>query len=365
MNINRNNYEEYFLLYADNELTDSEKAEVLLFVKENKDLEEEFRMIHHTILKPNVNVQLTDKSFLLRNNNLFINEENYEEIFVLYHDNELSEKEKLETENFLRLHKELKNEFDLIGMASLTPERSVVFDNKKLLYKKEKTGKVVPVMFWRMLTAAVFIGFGLWITNLYFGKNVKHDKAIVHSVPAKKSTSIIKNIIPDKKPAEVIAQSHDNINTKPNDETNIIKEKKQTTRKNNNSYVKNIIPQKPIEKNNANHVHEKIKDEIVYNNKIKDISKDEILLIDKINPVKTLLQNNDENNNEKAETHAETVSYVTNENNASENYVFYDVTTNNFKKTKMGGFLKKIKRVIVRSNPITRLLSDNEQLASN
>ena len=101
MNINRNNYEEYFLLYADNELTDSEKAEVLMFLKQNKDLEEEFRMIHHTISKPDVNVELADKSFLLRKNEgSFINEKNYEEVFVLYHDNELTDKQKKETEEF-------------------------------------------------------------------------------------------------------------------------------------------------------------------------------------------------------------------------------------------------------------------------
>ena len=72
MDIDRNNYEEYFLLYADNELTDSEKADVLMFLKENKDLEEEFRMIHYTISKPDANVELADKSFLFRNNTSFI-----------------------------------------------------------------------------------------------------------------------------------------------------------------------------------------------------------------------------------------------------------------------------------------------------
>ena len=196
MNINRDNYEEYFLLYADNELTDSEKAEVLLFVKENKDLEEEFRMIHYTISKPDANVQLTDKSFLFRNNTIsFINEKNYEEVFVLYHDNELTEKEKQETEEFLSVHKELKNDFDLIGLARFTPENSVVFTSKKILYKKEKTGKVVPVMFWRMLAAAVFIGFGLWIINLYFKKPINSNQTIAHSIPPKNSSpKIEKNI---------------------------------------------------------------------------------------------------------------------------------------------------------------------------
>ncbi len=91
MDINRDNYEEYFLLFADNELTDSEKVAVILFLKENKDLEEEFSMIHHTISKPEQNIILDDKSFLFKNNSLsLINDKNYEEIFVLYHDDELT-----------------------------------------------------------------------------------------------------------------------------------------------------------------------------------------------------------------------------------------------------------------------------------
>ena len=115
MDINRDNYEEYFLLYADNELTDSEKAEVLMFVKENKDLEEEFRMIHHTICKPDINVELTDKSFLLKGDEAsFINEKNYEEVFVLYHDNELTGRtKKADRRIFCPAMQQLKNEFEL------------------------------------------------------------------------------------------------------------------------------------------------------------------------------------------------------------------------------------------------------------
>src|SRR5258705_9471732 len=170
MNINRNNYEEYFLLYADNELTDSEKAEVLMFLKENKDLETEFRMIHHTICKPDASIELADKSFLLKGDEApVINEKNYEEVFVLYHDNELSDKQKKQTEDFLTRHAQLKNEFELIGLARLIPEDAVVFPNKRILYRKE-TGKVVRVIFWRALAAAVFIGCGLWATQLYLQK---------------------------------------------------------------------------------------------------------------------------------------------------------------------------------------------------
>jgi tellurite resistance protein len=375
MNINRNNYEEYFLLYADNELTDSEKAEVLMFVKHHKDLEEEFRMIYHTIFKPDSTIQLADKSFLFRNNTTgFINAKNYEEVFVLYHDGELTENERLETEEFLSLHKELKNEFDLIGLARLTQESSVVFPTKKILYKKEKSGKVVPVMFWRMLAAAAFIGFGLWATSLFFKTPGKSTMTTAHSTPAKNlSPTIKKDILPEKEIKEVIARSLVASDKNPGKETNDKHEKKQKTlyQKNENALVKTIIDkQKPTEKNISIQLPEKINDAIVINDKIKNISKEKTSSLNKIDPSKELAseKNEAQNNNEKAApvSYARTASYVPDADNNNENYVFYDVTTEKFKKTKIGGFLKKVKRVVERNNPITRLLSgDERQVVSN
>ena len=226
MNINRNNYEEYFLLYADNELTDSEKAEVLMFLKENKDLEAEFRMIHHTICKPDASIELGDKSFLLKGDEApVINEKNYEEVFVLYHDNELSEKQKKQTEDFLTRHAQLKNEFELIGLARLIPEDAVVFPNKRILYRKE-TGKVVPVIFWRALAAAVFIGCGLWATQLYLQKGREKRGLTVRSIPVKQivPVPVIGKVVPEKKPVNTIVQSPAR-NAKPSG-TEIIPEKK-------------------------------------------------------------------------------------------------------------------------------------------
>jgi hypothetical protein len=374
MGINRDNYEEYFLLYADNELTDSEKAEVLMFVKHNKDLEEEFRMIHHTISRPDANVKLTDKSFLFRNNTTaFINEKNYEEVFVLYHDDELTKKEKLDAEEFVSVHKELKNDFDLIGLARLIPESTVTFLNKKKLYKKEKSGKVVPVIFWRMLVAAGFIGFGLWIINLYFQKPGKSNITTVHSGPAKNSIlKIEKNILPNKKQTEVIAQSSALTDKNSGKEINDKKEKKPKIlyHKPNNAIVKTIInTQKTREENIPNQLPEKINYAIIVsNNKIKNISNEETSSLTKIDPSKELAQNVIENNTKKTEPVANTknVSYVADAGNNNENYIFYDITADKFKKTKVGGFLKKVKRVVERNNPIARLFSgDDRQVVSN
>jgi hypothetical protein len=375
MNINRNNYEEYFLLYADNELTDSEKVEVIMFLKQNKDLEEEFRMIHYTISKPDVSVELADKSFLLRKNEeSFINEKNYEEVFVLYHDNELTENEKLETEKFLSHNTQLKNEFDLIGLARLTPEDSVIFPDKRQLYKKEKSGKVVPIMFWRIFAAAVFIGFGLWITQLYFQKPEGLPAATVQSLPAKRTSPVIeKNVLPEKNPVNTIVQSSGQ-NSRPS-RTEIIREKEKVQKslslKNTNTSVlikTSVKTKKPDQENLMNQSPEKINREfVIANNKIKNIPKEQIAEDNKIEPSKELAQNAIQTNeNVQPVMYAQNSSYVSDANDNGQNYVFYDITTEEFKKTKVGGFLKKVKRIIERNNPISRLISgDERQVASN
>lgn len=365
MNINRDNYEEYFLLYADNELADSEKAEVLLFVKHNKDLEQEFRMIHHTISKPGAGVQLNDKSFLFRTTQKsFINETNYEAVFVLYHDNELTESQKSETEDFLVIHKELKNEFDLIAMARLTPESAVVFPGKKILYRKEKSGKVTPIMFWRMLAAAVFIGLGLWITSIYFQTPIKSNTTTVHANPVKTlSPKTDTNIAPEKKPVEIVVQSPTIPGNNAVKET-FNKKQKPVYRNTNNAVVKTNIDTKNQEENITNQLPEKINDAItVSDTRIKNISKEETSSLSKIDPSKELALNEIVTNNQNNDpaTYTKNTSYITDADNKNGNYVFYDVPAEKFKKTKVGGFLKKVKRVVERNNPIARLLSGNER----
>jgi len=50
MDINRNNYESFFLLYLDRELSAADKHEVEKFLIENRDLQKEFALLQQTIL---------------------------------------------------------------------------------------------------------------------------------------------------------------------------------------------------------------------------------------------------------------------------------------------------------------------------
>jgi hypothetical protein len=62
--INHNNYEIWFLLYADNELSAEEKESVLLFVKENPSLELEFNLLGESTLIVDETIVFPGKSIL-------------------------------------------------------------------------------------------------------------------------------------------------------------------------------------------------------------------------------------------------------------------------------------------------------------
>lgn len=356
MSINRNNYEEYFLLYADNELTDSEKAEVLIFVKNNKDLEQEFRMMLHTIAKPDLNIQLNDKSFLRKKDASFINKFNYEEIFVLYHDNELTGEQKSQTEFFLSQHPELNEEFDLIGLARFTPDPSAVFHDKKSLYREENAGKIIP-LFWKVAAAAVLIGFILWPVSLYFEKT---NQSLVNSNQGPTKTSLPearRNTVPSNPNANqklneaTVHNSGKEVNPNKVKRVNVV-----TKKKDNNIVIKNAFKEEDESGEVAiNMLPGKI-DSKISGNELRNHS--EVSSINTIIPVVPIKNITDKNP-------GDNVSAIAITKADNDNYVFYDVKADNFKKSKVAGFLKKVKRVVERTNPIAQLLSgDGHQLAS-
>jgi anti-sigma factor RsiW len=170
MNINRYNYEEFFLLYVDNELTKAERDEVDAFVHDNPDLEEELRMLRQSMLRPDAAIQFLGKESLLKPESAsIVNETNYEEFFLLYVDDELNAIERREVEEFAATKPQFRQELNLLLQTKLEPGHEVVFPDKSLLYKQP--GKERPVIFitWQRIVAVaamLLLALGIfWIMN--------------------------------------------------------------------------------------------------------------------------------------------------------------------------------------------------------
>ncbi len=200
MNIDRHNYEEYFLLYIDNELSVDQKKQVELFVQENPDLEEELVMLKQSRLVPDDSIVFDKKHLLMKDehtphssNHSFINLNNYEQWLIMYVDDELSAGEKLAVERFALAHEHVRQELELFQQTKLQAEE-IVFPDKEILYRREKTVRVISIQWWRVAAAAVLIiaaGITLYsIFNKNSNKGITPDGiAKKEQVPASRNTT--------------------------------------------------------------------------------------------------------------------------------------------------------------------------------
>lgn len=162
MNINRNTYESYFLLYVDNELSAEERAAVDAFLMENPDLSAEMEMLKETVLVPDSTQIFSGKETLVRGIVNPVNETNYEEYFVQFLDNELSTQEAEQVNEFIRQHPQYAEELELIRSCRIVADTSVVFENKEVLYKYENEGRVIWINWKKMAAAAAVLILAGW-----------------------------------------------------------------------------------------------------------------------------------------------------------------------------------------------------------
>jgi hypothetical protein len=180
MNITRHNYEEYFILYMDNELSSDKRRMVETFVQIHPDLKEELDILLQYKLVPDNNIVFDGKKELMKvQGESPITLSNYEEWLVLYMDNELTADQRKTVEQFIVVNPAVKKEADLLLRTQLQPEK-IVFANKEVLYRKEE--KVRPVLWWRAAAAILILALGL-TSVIVFNKKGNGSKDDIARVP--------------------------------------------------------------------------------------------------------------------------------------------------------------------------------------
>ncbi len=157
MSINRNNYEEYFILYLDNELSSEERREVELFIQENPDLQAELDIFLQSKL-PAEELPLFDakETLLAREGAIGIN--SYEEWMLLSVDGELTGAQQAALDQFLAKHPAAMKEMAWLQKTRLSADTGIAFPDKDLLYRKEeKKASIIAIRWMRIAVAAVLL----------------------------------------------------------------------------------------------------------------------------------------------------------------------------------------------------------------
>ncbi len=364
MNINRKNYEEYFLLYADNELAAADRDMVEAFLATNPDLQEEMQMLQEAVLMPEP-IMFEDKESLLKPQPI---DAAIQQQLILLLDNELAGADKRNIESLIKNNEVIGKEWQLLQQTKLAAADKIIFANKDLLYKKEE-GRVIPFGWRRVAAAALLIGFGIWGTVSYMNnKTGSVSPGSIVKSGDKKLTD---------KPANILTPQVMTADTDTQQEA-IAADTKQD--KNNNITIT------PVINNNAQDkiapVKNKIdqqKNEIAAQDNNNDTPGGDLQNLNNPTRNKTDLANvplhkkeigNGKATIDPAEINNPPINEVAvNTTSADDNNAVYasfdmDEDDNKPRKTKIGGFFKKVKRVLERKANIGTGGGDNIKIAN-
>jgi anti-sigma factor RsiW len=155
--ITRDNYEEFFLLYVDNELSIADRLRVERFVDDHPDLREEWEILQQCQLQPEQPPAFPDKS-VLRKPAAGAAAADAAVDFLSYIDGELDGKDLATTEDFIRQHPHALQELELWRQTISYPDMTLTFPDKASLYKKEGGKKIASLPWFKAGVAAAIAG---------------------------------------------------------------------------------------------------------------------------------------------------------------------------------------------------------------
>lgn len=206
--INLGNYEEFFILYMDGELSEEQVAMVDAFLLQHPDLQAELSMLMSTKL-PVDDVTFFNKEELL-SEHMKLNMAGDE--LLLYIDNELPSGSRESLSRQLEANKSLQAQHALLLKTKLDASEHIPYPNKEELYRHTK--RVALFRPWMRVAAAavVIAALGLLYWNNNAGNSGDTPDIVVKTTPEKKEqSSPILQPMPEKptesQPSETLASA--------------------------------------------------------------------------------------------------------------------------------------------------------------
>jgi hypothetical protein len=372
MNINRHNYEAFFLLYVDNELSATDKKAVDVFVQENPDLQMELALLQKTVVK-------ADDIVLEKKDWLYVEEDitALQETLLLYADGELNGADKKSIEALIATEKAALVEWNILRNTKLQPDMEVVFADKQSLYRKEP-GRVVPFKWWRVAAAAVLLGIGTWTGISVYKNSTATKTGTPELVNTEKTQTNQKatNITPDNKtetqqPEEQSATENITSTTtqknnvtqpvknngpvveKINDQNIVSPKENIIVQNNNNKKPDNNLPKPALQNINNGVSNETVVQNVSPSNTNSSRVSGNNEAVVKLTPreSKTIIETVNTNKTDPDIT-AIAVANTNKAANGENNNRYLNVDDDKQKRSALGGFLRKAKRVLERTTNV-------------
>ena len=229
MDINRNNYESFFMDYLDGGMPPDQVIELMSFLKENPDLKTELEEFEEINIKP-YNKRFESKTSLKKS--FIVNDSNFDNFCIASLEGDLTKEEMTLFQTWLQQNPLKAREFELYKKTRLIPEK-ITFDFKSTL-KKSSVARIFTPKVRGYFSAAASI---IILLALY----------IFISKPGINESTVISEIITDTTTVETKSQPGQESQTKPNIEKEIIPYNKPGDSKQyENKPRSNNIVEKPV-----------------------------------------------------------------------------------------------------------------------
>ncbi|HEU4903864.1 MAG TPA: hypothetical protein VFT06_13760 [Flavisolibacter sp.] len=191
--INLNNYEEWFILYMDNELSTEDKKLVDSFLLLHPQLQEEMDVLLSTKL-PADDIAFHGKDEL-KAEAMKLNA--VDESLLLYVDNELPAAERKAVEAKMAADRDYRLQHALLQQTRLDASEIIPHPNKAELYRH--TEGVIFFPLWLRIAAVVAV---ILFAAFFFVFNTNQQPANGYAVQTDKPLPLPKTVLPDNQPAE-------------------------------------------------------------------------------------------------------------------------------------------------------------------
>lgn len=173
--ISSENIDYYLIARLEGILSENELKQLDDFLKNNPQYIQDAYAYSLSKL-PVQQVQYTEKESLKKKEIIpvgEINSFNYEEYYIAFHENILTESEKQLVVEFVKQNPDLQHEFDIFRKTFLKPDKSIVFTNKENL-KKPEIKRLIPRVYWYRIAAAasILLMVGISLTFLFPTKGI-------------------------------------------------------------------------------------------------------------------------------------------------------------------------------------------------